>query len=66
LATATELGVEEERMRTPQLAAGCNKPASEPRESIEVQRKHEGVAREGVEAFSERISVLGASRNVSR
>jgi len=29
-----------------------------------VQRKHEGVAREGVEAISERISVLGASRNV--
>jgi hypothetical protein len=64
LATATELGVEEERMRTPQLAAGCNKPASEPRESIEVQRKHKGVARRGVETFSERTSVLGASRNV--
>ena len=51
-------------MRTPQLAAGCNKPASEPRESIEVQRKHKGVAREGVETFSERTSVLGVSRNV--
>ena len=51
-------------MRTPELAAGCNKPASEPRESIEVQRKHKGVAREGVEALSERTSVLGASRSV--
>lgn len=29
-----------------------------------MQRKHKGVAREGVEAISERISVLGASRSV--